>query len=152
MMGFQTSFEPTSKVYTTLKIIDEYQPVSTADSPEPLDTEEMLSPKEQTVDVYDSFSIKIMDHGLNTTKFDLSYKNYVWIVSKNQEMVDQYLESINVSLLSDLNIQNRSPRFSTLLFFDFFKKQDNFAQIDVFRNLALKVDKIDVKTADLKID
>lgn len=113
----------------------------------------MVAPKEETVDdVYDSFSIKIMDHGLNTTKFDLSYKNYVWIVSKNQEMVDQYLESINVSLLSDLNIQNRSPRFSTLLFFDFFKKQDNFAQIDVFRNLALKVDKIEVKTTDLKID
>ena len=32
---------------------------------------------------YDGFSIKVMDHGINTTKFDLSFKAYTWILSKN---------------------------------------------------------------------
>ena len=34
-------------------------------------------------DAYDGFSIKVIDHGINTTKFDLSFKAYTWILSKN---------------------------------------------------------------------
>ena len=99
-----------SKVYTKLNIIDEYQKKKN-EAPE-------IQP------VYDSFSVKIVDHGINTTKFELSFKNNFWIISKSQDLVDEYLDSINTKLLSSLNVEKQNPRFSTLLFFDFFKKTD----------------------------
>ena len=115
MMSFQQQ-QPTSKIYTTLNIIDEYQ----KNREDELDLDEdktdvsmlitesaklsFISQENALCDAYDGFSIKVMDHGINTTKFDLSYKAYTWILSKNQELVDWYLESIGIKLLSDLNV------------------------------------------------
>ena len=136
LMSLSQNQEPVSKVYTKLNIIDEYR----------------NKKNESPQTVYDSFSVKVVDHGVNTTKFELSFKNNFWIISKSQDLVDQYLDSINTKLLSSLNVEKQNPRFSTLLFFDFFKKTDQYSQIDVFRTLDLQLLNIDVRDADLTID
>jgi hypothetical protein len=88
-MSLSQNQEPVTKVYTKLNIIDEYQ--------------KKKSESEITT-AFETFSVKVVDHGVNTTKFDLCYKNNFWILSKPQELVDEYLDSINVKLLSALNV------------------------------------------------
>lgn len=58
-------------MYTKLNIIDEYQKKK---------SEGQL---EEVKPAYDSFSIKVVDHGMSTTKFELSFKNNFWIISKS---------------------------------------------------------------------
>ena len=74
------------------------------------------------------FQIKMVDEGRMTQKMDCEFRGDVWIISKAKSLVNRYLKSINLNKLEDLNIKRsdriRNPRFSTLLFFDFFKKVD----------------------------
>ena len=73
-------------------------------------------------------------------------------MSKNQKEVESYLKSIETSKEIDLNTVNGNPRFTTLLFFDFFKKVDTFSGLDVFRGLNMTIKSLDVNSAELKID
>ena len=71
---------------------------------------------------------------------------------KNQDFVDQYLDTLNIKLISDLNVRYQPPRFSSLLFFDFFKKTDQLSSCDVFKNLKLDIKKIIIRDTDLNIN
>lgn len=62
------------------------------------------------------------------------------------------MESVGLSILSHLNTSNANPRFSTLLFFEFFKKMDQLSAIDTYRNLGLKIEQIEVFGTSLRID
>jgi hypothetical protein len=100
-------------VYTKLNIIDEYQSktnlsafsetMSSLESSQKKVSEPNSPIKEES---YDSFNIKVIDRGTKMTKFDLSFKGNVWILSKNQELVDSYIESVGVKMLSGLNLKN----------------------------------------------
>lgn len=83
----------------------------------------------------------------------MEYRSHVWLISKNQELVDQYLGSIGLAILSHLNTDDGvNPRFTTLLFFDFFKKIDQMSAVDTFRSLNLKIEQIEVFGTSLRID
>lgn len=113
-MQMSSNSEPISKVYTKLNIIDEYQSKgnlsSFSETMQSLDShsQKRLSeePNSPQKDTYGSFNIKVIDRGTKHTKFDLSFKGNVWILSKNQELVDAYIESIDVKMLSGLNVKN----------------------------------------------
>mmetsp|Transcript_4469 Transcript_4469/g.6656 ORF Transcript_4469/g.6656 Transcript_4469/m.6656 type:complete len:276 (+) Transcript_4469:1286-2113(+) len=100
------------------------------------------------------FWIQIAEHGFDTTsKFDITYKDFEWTVEKPWESVDCYLESIQKKGLSDLNIHKKgSPRFSSLLFFGYFGKQEWLTQIDAFRGLGLAVTQVDVIDSSDQLD
>ena len=89
--------------------------------------------------VQNNFTIIPTDKGNLTTKYDLSFKAHVWIVSKNHKDVEQYIKSLELTKEKDLNTVDKNPKFSTLLFFDFFKKVDSFSAVDVFRSLFLNI-------------
>jgi len=99
-------------VYTKLNIIDEYQTKTNL----PAFSETMSSlensqkkvsePTSPLKETYDSFNIKVIDRGTKLTKFDLNFKGNVWILSKNQDHVDSYIESVGVKMLSGLNLKN----------------------------------------------
>ena len=98
-----------------------------------------------------------MDQGKNTVKLELEFNHNIWIISKTKESLDQYLKSINVENLSELNqtldekvIKN--PCFSTLLYFEFFKKMDLLTQTDTYRLLKLKIEQIEVLKSEISID
>jgi hypothetical protein len=44
-----------------------------------------------------------LDQGKNTVKLELEFNHNIWIISKTKESLDQYLKSINVENLKDLN-------------------------------------------------
>jgi hypothetical protein len=54
------------------------------------------------------------------------------------------LDSIELKKEIDLNTVDKNPKFSTLLFFDFFKKVDQFSCFDVFRSLHMNVKSVEV--------
>ena len=158
MMSLSFSNEPISKVYSTLNIIDEYQK---SDKSQQLSNfSETMSTLNKSTDeelkasqvILNNFTITPVDKGNLTTKYDLSYQSHVWIMSKNQKEVNSYLKSIEKSKETELNTVNSNPSFTTLLFFDFFKKVDTFSGLDVFRGLNLNIKSLDVNSADLKID
>ena len=91
------------------------------------------------------FNVKILDQGKSTVKLELEFNHNIWIISKTKESLDQYLKSINVDNLSDLNQISeekiiKNPCFSTLLYFDFFKKMDLLTQTDTYRLLKIKIE------------
>ena len=114
LMQMSSNSEPISKVYTKLNIIDEYQSKgnlsSFSETMQSLDShsQKKLSeePNSPQKDTYGSFNIKVIDRGTKHTKFDLSFKGNVWILSKSQDLVDAYIESIDVKMLSGLNVKN----------------------------------------------
>ena len=122
---------PTSKVYTQLNIVDEYRDSSTNDqSLESKNSFEQI--KFAQLQNMKAFNVKVLDQGKSTVKLELEFNQHIWIISKTKDSIDQYLKSINVESLSDLNLTKteekekiiKTPSFSTLLFFDFFKKMD----------------------------
>lgn len=107
----------------------------------------------QPVRPFNSFTIKAIEFGKTTTKFDMEYRSHVWLISKNQDLVDQYLESVGHGILSHLNTEDGvNPRFTTLLFFDFFKKVDQMSANDTYRGLYLTIEQIEVLGTSLRID
>lgn len=108
------------------------------------------------------FSAKVVDEGRATSKLDLEYRGNVWIMSKNREVMHKYLKSIGLNSLSELevtqvvkgqvNTKPTNPRFSTLIFFEFFKKVDPLSQRDGYRHLDLKIENMEVTEAELGID
>lgn len=103
------------------------------------------------------FNVKILDQGKSTVKLELEFNHNIWIISKTKESLDQYLKSINVENLSDLNQISeekiiKNPCFSTLLYFDFFKKMDLLTQTDTYRLLKIKIEQIEVLKSEISID
>ena len=173
--------KPVSKVYTTLNIIDGYQQKKKEQNYSLIQYEEMKEEEGAAVNAdaglldnssfvsnkyvvnesnplspirpFNSFSIKAVEYGKTKTKFDMEFRSNVWIISKNQDLMDQYLESIGIGILSHLNTEDGvNPRFTTLLFLDFFKKVDQMSADDIFRELHLTIEEIEVIGTSLRID
>jgi hypothetical protein len=50
-----------------------------------------------------AFNVKVLDQGKSTVKLELEFNQHIWIISKTKDSIDQFLKSINVESLSDLN-------------------------------------------------
>ena len=70
------------------------------------------------------FEAKLVDEGTKSSKIELDLKGINWITSKNKTDIQRYLRSVSAKALVDLTIlrgtMHKNPRFSTLLFFEFF--------------------------------
>ena len=139
--------DPSRKVYGELKIVDNYSGIE--EEHKASDHPDFQLP--MTV-----FEAKLVDEGSKSSKIELDLKGINWITSKNKTDIQRYLRSVSAKALVDLTIlrgtMHKNPRFSTLLFFEFFQKVEPISRRESYKSLDLRVQQIKVSDAELSID
>ena len=145
---------PSTKVYTQLNIVDEYQ--IDLSSPTKHDSEEQKH--EDSLPMIASYNlahtlmkIQLLPASFGESQnYSITYRNQSWKTSKSQEEREMFLDKQGVK--NEMELAREEPKLETLLFFDFFTQVDHLAGLDAFRALKVSIKSFKIDHAELKID
>lgn len=146
MMSLQANNGQVSKVYTPLKIVDEYQ--ASHDNIKALPEEDKI--EERSEPRVNQFKINMYSSQGVYNRYECTLNKISWKTVQEKTKVQEYLQKTGINFENSL--QERETSFETLLFFKFFQQVDDFQRIDIFRSLKVNILKVKISNADLEID